>query len=200
MSTKWALLKAIQREPDNALHCFVMADLLEEQGWPDLSFCYRWMGWYGRQPGFREGKYLRKRFVWDREEAFEAWPSDETHRYHALPRARLDPLIFQTMETPNHPFQLYTTWEQAVQDLAKGLAKMRSLELRLLRAVHRVRADRRAGEPGRRGQEDRLGRQQAGLRQRRDQPLGQAQLPQGLGGLTHSAPASEANNGPRLRS
>jgi hypothetical protein len=29
MSTKWAMLKAIQREPDNALHCYAMADLLE---------------------------------------------------------------------------------------------------------------------------------------------------------------------------
>jgi hypothetical protein len=127
MSTKWALLKAIQREPDNALHCYAMADLLEEQDWPELSFCYRWMGWYGRRPGFREGKRLRKRYVWYQEEAFEAWPSDEATRYEMLPRARLDPLIFQAMETPNHPFQLYTTFEQAVRDLAKGLAKMRAL-------------------------------------------------------------------------
>jgi hypothetical protein len=95
MSTKWVLLKSIQREPDNALHCFA----------------YRWMPWYGRRPGFREGKRLRKRYVWYREEAFGEWPSDEADRYKALPRARLDPLIFQAMEKPNHPFQLYTTWE-----------------------------------------------------------------------------------------
>jgi hypothetical protein len=126
MSTKWALLKAIQREPDNPLHCFAMADLLEEQGWPDLAFAYRWMGWYDRRPGYREGKRLRKRYVWYREEAFGAWPSEAT-RYELLPRARLDPLIFQAMETPNPPYQLYTTWEQAVKHLAEGLARLRAL-------------------------------------------------------------------------
>jgi hypothetical protein len=39
----------------------------------------------------------------------------------------METLIFQAMETPNHPDQLYTTWEQAVKDLAKGLAKMRAM-------------------------------------------------------------------------
>jgi hypothetical protein len=101
MSLKWTLLKSIQREPDNALHCFAMADLLEEEGWPELSFAYRWMGWYGRRPGYREGKRLRKRYVWYKEEAFGAWPSDEADRYHNLPKARLDPLVFAAMEIPN---------------------------------------------------------------------------------------------------
>jgi hypothetical protein len=41
MSTKWALLKAIQGEPDNALSCYAMDDLLEEPGWPELAFCCR---------------------------------------------------------------------------------------------------------------------------------------------------------------
>jgi hypothetical protein len=121
------LLKAIQREPDNALPCYAMADLLEEGGWAELSFSYRWLGWYGRRPGYREGKRLRKRFVWYREGAFEGWPSEESDRYDALPMARLDPLVFAAMESPNHPFQLYSTWEQAVKDLAKGLARMRAL-------------------------------------------------------------------------
>jgi hypothetical protein len=35
--------------------------------------------------------------------------------------------MFQAMKPANHPFQLYTTFEQAVRDLAKGLAKMRAL-------------------------------------------------------------------------
>ena len=48
MTTKWVLLKTIQREPDNKLACFAMADLLEEQGRNDLAFGYRWMGWYDR--------------------------------------------------------------------------------------------------------------------------------------------------------
>jgi hypothetical protein len=127
MSLKWTLLKSIQREPENALHCYAMADLLEEGGWPELSFCYRWMGWYGRRPGYREGKRLRKRYVWYKEDAFDSWPSDEGDRYRALPRARLAPLVFAAMEILNHPFQLCSTWEQAVRDLAKGLAKMRAL-------------------------------------------------------------------------
>jgi hypothetical protein len=114
MSTKWAVLKAIQREPENALHCFAMADLLEEQGWPELSFCYRWMGWYDRRPGYREGKRLRKRYVWYRGGAFEKWSSDEADRYDALPRAQLEPLVFQSLKLPNYQYQLYTTWEQAV--------------------------------------------------------------------------------------
>jgi hypothetical protein len=68
-----------------------------------------------------------KRYVWYREEAFGPWPSEEADRYNALPRARLAPLVFAAMETPSHPFQLYSTWEQAVKDLSKGLARMRAL-------------------------------------------------------------------------
>jgi hypothetical protein len=64
LTTKWVLVKTVQREPDNRLACYALADLLEEEGWPDLSFCYRWMDWYDRRPGKREGPRLRKRFVW----------------------------------------------------------------------------------------------------------------------------------------
>ena len=127
MSTKWALLKTIQREPDNKLACFAMADLLEEGGSTDLAFCYRWMGWYDRRPGKREGKYLRKRFVWYKEEAFEAWPGEEADRYNALPMARLQPLVFLAMEAGNPQYRLYQTWQQATSDLAKALAKLRAL-------------------------------------------------------------------------
>jgi hypothetical protein len=56
---------------------------------------------------------------WFREEAFGQWPSDEAERDEALPQARLDPLILQAMEIPNNPFQLYSTWEQAIKNLAK---------------------------------------------------------------------------------
>jgi hypothetical protein len=126
VSEKWALLKAVQREPDNPLPCYALADLLEEQGWADLSFAYRWMGWHGRRPGFREGPRLRKRFAWYKEEAFEAWPGEEAERYRRLPRARLQPLVYQAMEA-NFQFQLYATFEQAVKDLAEGLARMRAL-------------------------------------------------------------------------
>ena len=58
------------------------------------------------------------------------------------------------------------------------------LELRLRRPVHRVRADRRAGQPGRRRQEARVGRGQAALHQRPGgRAVGEAHLPQGLGGV-----------------
>jgi hypothetical protein len=30
---------------------YALADVLEEGGWLDLSFTYRWMGWYERRPG-----------------------------------------------------------------------------------------------------------------------------------------------------
>ena len=62
MTPKWVLLKTIQKEPGNRLACYAMADLLEEEGWLDLAFCCRWMGWCDRRPGQREGS-LRKRFV-----------------------------------------------------------------------------------------------------------------------------------------
>jgi hypothetical protein len=128
ISTKWALLKTIQQEPaDNPLACYAMADLLEEGGWLDLAFCYRWMGWYGRRPGKREGPRLRKRFVWYKEAAFVEWPSDESDRYDRLPHAWLAPLVYQSLQTANQQFQLYSTWEQAVNDLAKGLARLRAL-------------------------------------------------------------------------
>ena len=127
MSTKWALLKTIQREPDNKLACFAMADMLEEGGWLDLAFCYRWMGWYDRRPGKREGKGLRKRFVWYKDQTFEEAFGDEAARSNALPMARLQPLVFQAMETANPQYQLYKTWHQAIADLAKGLGCMRAL-------------------------------------------------------------------------
>jgi hypothetical protein len=127
MSAKWAMMKEIQREPDNPLACFALADLLEEEGWTDLSFCYRWMGWYRRRPGHREGPRLRKRFVWYKEGAFEGWPTDESERYDALPMARLHPLVFQSMATGNAQYDLYATWQQAVKALAQGLARLRGL-------------------------------------------------------------------------
>jgi TPR repeat protein len=102
MSTKWALLKAIPQEPaDNPLSCYAMADLLEEGGWLDLAFTYRWMGWYTHRPGKREGQRLRKRFVWYKVGAFGGWPSDEAERYSSLPHAWLDPLVYQALQTAN---------------------------------------------------------------------------------------------------
>jgi hypothetical protein len=42
MSTKWALLRAVQQDPaDKPLSCYALADLLEEEGWLDLAFTYR---------------------------------------------------------------------------------------------------------------------------------------------------------------
>jgi hypothetical protein len=49
MSLKWTLLKSIQREPDNELHCFAMADLLEEGGWSGLLRT----PWVRSDPGVR---------------------------------------------------------------------------------------------------------------------------------------------------
>jgi hypothetical protein len=86
VGTKWALLKTIQQEPaDNSLSCYAMADLLEEGGWLDLAFTYRWMGWYNRRPGKREGQRLRKRFVWYKKGAFGGWPSEEAERSAVCP-------------------------------------------------------------------------------------------------------------------
>jgi hypothetical protein len=128
MSTKWALLRAVQQEPaDKPLACYAMADLLEEGGWLDLAFIYRWMGWHSRRPGKREGPRLRKRFVWYKEGAFGGWPSDETDRYDSLPHAWLAPLVYQALQTANFQYQLYATWEQAVNNLAEGLSRLRAL-------------------------------------------------------------------------
>jgi hypothetical protein len=55
------------------------------------------------------------------------WPSDEADRYSSLPHAWLDPLVYQGLGTANPQFQLYSTWEQAVNDLMKGLARLRGL-------------------------------------------------------------------------
>ena len=127
MTAKWVLFKTVQREPSNKLACYALADLLEEEGCPDLSFCYRWMGWYDRRPGKREGSRLRKRFVWYKEGAFEGFPTDEGERYDELPNARLDPLVYQALPKANPQFQLYATWEKAVNDLSEGLARLRAL-------------------------------------------------------------------------
>ena len=126
MTPKWVLLKTIQKEPGNRLACYAMADVLEEENWLDLAFCYRWMGWYDRRPGRREGQRLRKHFVWYKEGASLEY-TDEGERYRALPMARLGPLIYEALETTNAQYQLYTTWEQAVNNLAQGLARMRAL-------------------------------------------------------------------------
>jgi hypothetical protein len=71
---------APQGPADNLLSCNALSDLLEEEGWLNLAFCYRWMGWHNRRPGQREGKRLRKRFVWYKQGAFDGWPSDEEDR------------------------------------------------------------------------------------------------------------------------
>ena len=92
------------------LSCYALADLLEEGGWPDLAFSYRWTGWYDRRPGKREGRLLRKRFVWYKDGAFGEWPSDESDRCESLQHARLDPLVYQALQTANSQFQLYSAW------------------------------------------------------------------------------------------
>jgi hypothetical protein len=129
VSAKKALLEAIQAEKgaDDPVSCFAMADLLEEEGYPDLAFTYRWMGWKGRRPGYREGDRLRKRFVWYVKGAFEAWPSEEADRYNVLPVAWLHPLVFQAIGRGNPQMRLYATWEQAVDGLVAGLVRLREL-------------------------------------------------------------------------
>jgi hypothetical protein len=127
MGTKWALLKTIQQEPDNRLACYAMADLLEEENWPELAFCYRWMGWYDRRPGKREGKGLRKRFVWYKEAASFAEYDPEAQRYLCMPHARLPALLFSALEATHPEHQLYANWQQAFKDLAKGLARVRAI-------------------------------------------------------------------------
>jgi hypothetical protein len=129
MSSKAALLKEIrgEREPDNPLACFALADMLAEEGALDLSFAYRWMGWKGKRPGYREGKRLRMRFVWYEENAFGEWPSDEWDRYRALPMARLHPLVFQAMGPGNRLFWIYATWDDAIASLSVSLALLRGL-------------------------------------------------------------------------
>ena len=53
--------------------------------------------------------------------------TDEGDRYEALPAARLDPLVYQALPKANPQYQLYATWEQAVNALAKGLERLRNL-------------------------------------------------------------------------
>ena len=44
-----------------------------------------------------------------------------------MPAARLDPLVYQALPKANPQYQLYSTWEQAVNALAKGLERLRNL-------------------------------------------------------------------------
>jgi hypothetical protein len=127
LSEKWELKKAIEQDPGDRLSCYAMADMLEERGWMDLAFCYRWMGWFDRRPGKREGARLRKPIVWYKEGASFVYPYDEDERYRRLPHAHLPGLIYLAMEPKNAEYTLYTKWEQAVADLAKALAHMRAL-------------------------------------------------------------------------
>jgi hypothetical protein len=127
LTTKWELRKAVEEDPDDRLSCFALADMFEEQGWGDLAFCYRWMGWFDRRPGKREGERLRKRLVWYKEDAFLLYPDGEEDRYRRLPHARLPKLIYLAMEPRNPEYLLFATWEQAVTDLSKGLARVRAL-------------------------------------------------------------------------
>jgi hypothetical protein len=120
-------MKAVKQDPTDSLSCYAMADLLEEQGWMDFAFCYRWMGWYNRRPGEREGPRLRKRFVWYKEGANLFFPYGEDERYLKLPYARLPSLLYSAMEPKNADYLLYNSWETAVADLCKGLSRMRAL-------------------------------------------------------------------------
>jgi hypothetical protein len=127
LSDRWELKKAVEQDPNDRLSCYALADLLEEQGWGDLSFCYRWMGWFDRRPGKREGQRLKKRIVWYKEGATLYYPYGEDERYRSLPHAHLPPLVYLAMEPKNSEYLLYTSWAQAVTDLARGLARMRGL-------------------------------------------------------------------------
>jgi hypothetical protein len=127
LTTKWELKKAVEEDPTDRLSCFAMADLLEEQGWLDLAFCYRWMGWYDRRPGKRDGPRLRKRIVWYKEGASLFFPWGEDERYFSLPHARLPGLIYTAMEPKNSEYLLYNTWDSAVRALSNGLARMRAI-------------------------------------------------------------------------
>ena len=120
-------MKTIQREPDNKLACFAMADLLEEQGRNDLAFCYRWMGWYDRRPGKREGKYSPQRSSGTKRRHSRFGRAKRRIDFNSLPMTghRLQPLIFLAMETGNPQYRLYSTWQQAASDLAKALANLR---------------------------------------------------------------------------
>jgi hypothetical protein len=79
----------------------------------------------GRQPPvlLRDGRPPRRY----KEGAFGEWPSDEADRYDSLPHARLAPLVYQFLQTANSQFQLYSTWEQAVNNLAEALTRLRVL-------------------------------------------------------------------------
>jgi hypothetical protein len=48
-------------------------------------------------------------------------------RHDQLPTAHLDPLVYQSLPNANTQLQLYATWEQAVNDLLEGLARMQAL-------------------------------------------------------------------------
>jgi hypothetical protein len=127
LTTRWDIRKAIEDDPHDRVSCYAMADTLEEQGWIDLAFCYRWMGWYDRRPGQRKGERLKKRIVWYKEGVTLYHPYGEDERYYSLPHAHLPPLVYLAMEPKNSEYLLYTRWEQAVTDLARGLARMRGL-------------------------------------------------------------------------
>jgi hypothetical protein len=123
-NTKEALILTIQQEPDNPLACYAMADLLEEEKRPKLAFAYRWMGWYDRRPGRREGKRIRLPYAWYPEHFGLQDPKEEAF-FNSLPWAHLGVTVYSY--AVGGYYQLYGSWEEAVDHLASGLARLRGL-------------------------------------------------------------------------
>lgn len=125
--------RLIQEEPTDPLHCLAMADWLAEYGRDEESFAFRLMAKHGWRPGHR-AKYrtepgetakrvpVKWSWCWWLEGRSKGDQADVPVSCE-LP----EPILVAVMSNPFADHRYYPSWESAVADLVRGLAKLQQL-------------------------------------------------------------------------
>ena len=108
---------------------FACADWHEEQGNQAMAKAYRWMGKKGRWPAHRTGERIKKPYAWYNADAYIA-SELERKRYEDNPNSWVEVDLFFALVTGSTytiaaNMKPYTSWEEAVEDLAKALQRMK---------------------------------------------------------------------------
>lgn len=111
------LLQAVIDDPDPA-HKYVYADWLDEHGWPDLAYAYRWAASRDHHPILTEKLRLAN---WCRRHK-----GTRKHYPHHLPRQ-----VYEAMANGGFggkgPIKRYRNLEGAFQKLSEALAMLRGI-------------------------------------------------------------------------
>lgn len=121
------LIRTALADPADALSCYAAADLLEERGDDALAFAWRWMGWNGVRPAWRESARIQRPWAWYCEDKQQYMSPLERERTAAMPYAVLPQDLFQIIYGPMRHVAPCVEPESLIDDLASGLRRMRRI-------------------------------------------------------------------------